>query len=559
MGAPPAADRVSAPIYPVPAAPGPGKAGRDQPELSPVPEVIDTGFASIDSKQKASQLFNIPARLSEGSNEGAQFADRSTAEARLNSLDSMQKASQLFNMQARLSEASDEGTQAAGRPAAEAPRRKKKEEGRMPPRVKPTAGTQRAETAAPAPCILPNPVALPQPIAALSGRDTSRSGAQQQALPFGSSLATGKEATASEQTTGPFSGAPVPCFQLPDHHTFAGTSSPPKGASAAPESDQAPVPTMPEQESAEAASIRPHFPAFGSLIPPAPEDSFWQSAATGGSEQLVTDTETARDGTVPNPQLQDLANDMPFSAPAGKPADTDFWASAGEKGEATSHQTELLQVHQTPYTEQQNEGAQQHQQPAEHTDMPALSSNAAAGSSSCERQGLEDSFRPMSDSNPVGLDESLRPMPDSRQSSSPHAQHHASSEPLPGDAHAASVSQLQSDDRHAQPELADRNMAEASHSENSSAHPQGAMEQPAPVFAQALYPFGAADVNHQSPSEQCASPFPSGQDEDTSFFEGLGVPGTTLHMLCSALLLLSELPAVMLAKSTHEVNLSILR
>ena len=458
MGAPPVADPVPAHVYTIPTVLGQGKAAREQVELSPVREVINTGFASIDSKQKASQLFSIPARLSKGAAEGAQTADK---------------------------------------PAAEAPRRKKKEEGSLPPMLKPPAGKQ------------PGPeqpaVASSNAPTTLSGKGDLRSSTESQALPLGGALASGKiPAAASQQMTDSSSQQPG------SQSALSIPSAPPGDAAADLVSVDVPAPSLPAQTTPEAPPVKPYFPAFGSLIPPVPEDSFWQSAPAAGSEEIHTTSKIQEAGNVQCTQLHAPATYMPPSAPAGDPADTDFWASAGQHAETAMQQPDLSSMHHEGHATHSKEAeSDQHQHwPPPAPDLPRSSAPDS------ESRHFNDSTS-MTDA--------------SFQGSSAFTHDQAGSRPGP------STDPVPSSVQHVEPEPANSSTLVMHPVEDGIAPPQGAEEQQAPIVAQVADPFGLADGGYISPLDQCASPFPSGQDEDTSFFEGLGAPGNDATPVWDAL------------------------
>ena len=452
MGAPAVADAVPAHVYTVPAVPGQGKAAREQPELSPVPEVINTGFASIDSKQKASQRFSIPARLSKGADE--------------------------------------EEAQPADEPAAEAPRRKKKEEGSLPSRLKPPSGKQQ-EPGQPAAVssIIQNPEALPQASMPLSTHPDPPASTPQEMPPLGNAQAPPKEPALPQQVADA-------SLQLPASQPgLRIASAAPGNAAAAPESVEVPAPSLPVQAAPEAPPVKPYFPAFGSLIPPVPEDSFWQSApATSNAEtQGSVETSKAEQGT----QLHGVANAGPFSSPIDDAADSDFWASAGQHAESAMQQPELSSLHPEQQDKQSREEGREQQLP--QGTVPDLPNSSAPG-----------------DSEHTGVMESATMTDASFPGSSNHTHQQLGPLPGPSTTHAPLISQ------HVDPAPAGSTV-EASNHEHSTAPLPGAQEQQAPIFAE--NPFGPADASYGFTGDQFSSPFPSGQDDDASFFEELGAPG----------------------------------
>ena len=464
MGAPPVADPGPAHVHTGPMVPGQGKAAREQPELSPVPEVINTGFASIDSKQKASQLFSIPARLTKDADERAQAADTLTAEP---------------------------------------PRRKKKEERSLPPRLKPPAGKQqRPGQPATDSSLLSRPEALAQASAPHSPHPDPPSGTLQQALPPGSAPAPAKDPEAPQQATesSPQQPGTQPVLSLPA-----------ADAAAAPAPAAAVAPSPPAQTAPEASPVKPYFPAFGSLIPPAPEDSFWQSAPAVGSGDHQRRVETLEAGQ--DLQQHGGATDALFSAQAGDAADTDFWASAGQHADIAMQQPEWSSVHlegqEGQIKEMQNDEWQH--QPLQESVLPESHTTSKPGSNSI-LSDLADA------ANMTGA---------SFQGSSTLTHHQPG--PLPG----SSTRHAPSSGQHVESEPASSSNPVVSNGEDSTAPPQGAQEQQPSVFTQASNPFGLADNSYSSPLNQYTGAFPSGQDEDSSFFEGLGAPGNATILICA--------------------------
>ena len=453
------ADPVPAHGYTIPTGLGQGKAAREQLELSPVPEVINTGFASIDSKQKASQLFSIPARLSKGADEGAQAADQ---------------------------------------PAAEAPRRRKKEDGSLPPRLKPPTGKQPGpEQPAVAPS--PSPRSEAQDPITLSSKEDLPSKAQLQPLPLGGALASGKISAASQQMTD------ASLQQPGTQAALSIPSAPLRDAAAGPVSVDVPAPSLPAQTTPEASPVKPYFPAFGSLIPPVPEDSFWQSAPAAGSEEIHTVYETQEADNVQHTQFHASATYTPSLVPAGDPADTDFWASAGQHAESAMQQPDLSSMHHEAQAIQSNEaGSDQHQHwPSQHSVAPKLPRSSMPGSGAQHSPNFYSA-----DMTDASLQGSI---------SFTHDQ--------PGSVPGPTTDDVPSSGQHEEPTPASSSTLVMHPIEDRTAPPQGAQEQQAPLFAEAANPFGLADDSYTSPLDQYASPFPAGQDEDTSFFEGLGAPG----------------------------------
>lgn len=440
----------------MPAVPGQGKAAREQPELSPVPEVINTGFASIDSKQKASQLFSIPARLTKDADERAQAADK---------------------------------------PTAEAPRRKKKEEGSLPPRLKPPAGKQQGPgQPAPVSSQSPTPEALPQASDALAPHPDPPSSTPQRALPLGSALAPAKDPKAPQQMID---------SSLLRPGSQPALSMPAGDAAAAPGSVAAVAPSPPVQTIPEASPVKPYFPAFGSLIAPAPEDSFWQSVPAAGIEDSQRRKETLEAGQ--DTQQHDAATDAFFSASAGDAADTDFWASAGQHAETAMQQPELSSVHLAEQEGGSKEtwNDEQQRQPLQHSIVPDSHTVSEPGGNSVVSHIVD-----------------AADMTDASFQGSSTLTHHQPG-PLPG----LSTMHVPSSGQHAEPEPASSSNPVARKGEDNTAPPQAAQEQQASVIAPSSNPFGLAGDSYSSPLDQYAGAFTSGQDEDTSFFEGLGAPG----------------------------------
>ena len=474
LGAPPIADAVTAHAYAAPALPGQGKAAREPLELSPVPEVINTGFASIDSKQKASQRFSIPALLSQGAAPGPPPAEE---------------------------------------PAAQAPRRKKKEEGSMPPRLKPPAGKvsgpeQSAVLSGPS----LGPEASSQPPVHLSGKDEPPPGTQRPALPPGSAPASGKDSTESGN------GIP-PSLQLPGSQPALSVplASPDKAA-ADPGSVDASPPSLQAQASSEAAPTRPYFPAFGSLIPPVPEDSAWHSAPAAAGEDGQT-ASNDRAGHLQDMQLHGPATDMPADGPAGDAADTDFWASAGAHAEAAMQQPGLSHLDLEETYSKEERAEHQQQQPVQDS----------------ARLDLANSDVPAGDATHHHLNDAVGTAVASFQGSSAQIDHQ------PGFAPGPSSDRMPSFGQHVEPDITSSGVLVTGHGEDSRAPPQRAQEQQAPTFEPASNPFGASDESHDATLDPFASSFPAGQDEDTSFFEGLGGPGNARTLsatpqLCTAAL-----------------------
>lgn len=434
----PAADPVPARVRPVPAVPAPGKAG--QPELSPVPEVIDTGFASIDSKQKASQLFKQPARASGGAEEGALSALAPSAQAT-----------------------------SAEAPLVEGPRRKKKEEGSAGPCKKPSGGpVQGTQQPAASRALAAPAVAPPQPPVMQHAKEAAVTSPQQQESLLGSTLGRAAESEqgpslpmprASPQSKVTSQEALVPALEP---HGSAGAL----GTSTALQGDLGGVlaavdvsaPSQPSLKSPEAATPPPYLPPFGSVIAPAPEDEFWRPAAE------IDGTANAADSAF-NEHLQDSNACLDFPAPAGEAADTDLWASVG-----------------------------QIQQPG-----------------------------PVAAPQPSAFEQQQRPQQD------------VVNQPMPPDAatgslQAPSTAEVSYSAPPPQPALAQSQAAEAGLREEGKGFPQDALGGQS-AFPEASDPLSTtADMGFAAP-DPFASSFPSGQDEDTSFFDELGAPG--VHLGCS--------------------------
>lgn len=487
MGAP-AADPVAAHPRAAPAAPGPGRAGRDQPELSPVPEAIDTGFASIDSKQKASQLFNLPARVSEGGVEGGKPADVLPADP---------------------------------------PRRKKKVEGSLTPRVQPPEGPfLGADHSAPAPTALPRPEGLPQPAAPDSTGSGAFPSAVVQEVPFSGVPASGGEAgqpaalpppLASEQPEGPI-GESHAAMPQPERSHAGLDTSPLPGAetgmgdtTAAGKPFEVPILSMPAQGSHEAAPLPPYLPAFGSVIAPAPDNTFWQ----GTAEAAMADPSHEAQLQAAFPQTSD--GDGPFGAPAGTIADSDFWASAGAHEGPVLQQYEPLIAPQPPAEEQQpahQQSEQQYPEPPQQSNVPSsLLSAVMTGAGGTSQHGL-----------------GALPEPESERLAK---KSHTEQQPTPAPQAAGiqlfqSTGEISSSRPQAQPQLEHGGIAEARQAGGMEESLQGAEEQPftASAPAEAYSMSGGPTGDSEAHLDPFASPFPSGQDEDTSFFEGLGSPGS---------------------------------
>ena len=462
MGAPLVAD-------PVPAVPGQGKAAREQPELSPAPEVINTGFASIDSKQKASQLFSIPARLSKD-------ADK------------------------------EEDTQPADKPAAEAPRRKKKEEGSLPSRLKPPAGKQQQPGQLAAVSRLPpRPEALPQAPAPLNTHPDPPMSTLQEAAPLGSAHAPLREPSVPQQQL-------ADALQLPGSQPALSIALAPSGddAAAVAGAVDLPAPSLAAQTASEAPSVKPYFPAFGSLIPPVPEDSFWQSApATSNAEtEGSIETSKAEQGMqLPLP----LASDGPFSSPIDDAADTVFWSSAGQHAKSAMQQPELSSLHpeeQFKHSRDEGNAQQQQQQP------PPLQQSSVPD--------LPNSNAPVDTLHTPPVESASMTDPSFQRSSSYTTQQ-------PGPLTGPSTIHAPSSSQHGKPEPASSSTVEFSNHEDSAAPLLGPQEQQAPIFAENS--FGPEDAPYDFAVDQFSSPFPSGQDDDASFFEELGAPGNVANVI----------------------------
>ena len=428
----PTAEPVPAHPRAVPAVPAPGKAG--QPELSPVPEVIETGFASIDSKQKASQLFKQPARANGGAEGGAVSAQATSAEA----------------------------------PIVEAPKRKKKEEGSAGPCRKPSGGlVQGAQRPVVSSALAAPAVAPPQPPVMQHANEAAVTSPQQQESLLGSTLGPAAESEqdpslpmpgASPQSKVTSQEALVPASEPNGSQGASGTSTALQGdLGGVPAAVDESAPSQPSLKSPEAANLPPYLPPFGSVIAPAPEDEFWRPAVENYGTANAADS--ASDG-----HLQDSNAGLEFSAPAGEAADTDFWASVG-----------------------------QIQQPG-----------------------------PVAAPQPSAFEQQQRPQQD------------VVDQPMPPDAATASLlAPSTAEVSHSTPPpqraLAQSQAAEAGLREEGRGIPQDALGGQS-AFPEASDPFSTTDMGFAAP-DPFASSFPSGQDEDTSFFDELGAPG--VHLGCS--------------------------
>ena len=496
MGAP-AVD----PVVPLPRAaptvPGQPKATRDQPELSQAPEPVDTGFASIDSKHKASQLFQLPAKPGVALEHGPLTANRPAL------------PTQPAVKPAELSQRDPA--------AAEVPRRKKKVDGGLAYRPRPKTEPQKAPEQAPAlssavpgPETRAHPV-LPQPREAEALREAAQpskpqdrqgdafTGSAQQAVLLDSSALPG------EPQPGPALPPPLPSEQqhLPIQEPITSSEQPQSAHSAVAlstaraEADGL-FGDMSQRDVLATGAVPP---AFGSVISPALEDNFWQR----GDVPAGSHGQEPAEGPLPADHLHGEALESehagtPFPAADGETADMDFWTSPGDFGGPSVQPSGPTAVPEPDYSEHKPADWHIHADPT---------------SSSAQEHGYEEAAGP--DLEGVQHD--------------PYSQHQAAAEhAVAGLVDTSSQEQASAHSQHLQPSLAPGDAAPArQQDEEGLPFPQdsGVQQDPSNTPAQAPDVFNTADVGSSGARHSFGSAFPVAPDEDSSFFEGLGGPGTS--------------------------------
>lgn len=484
------------PVVPLPRAapivPGQPKATRDQPELSQAPEPMDTGFASIDSKHKASQLFQLPAKPGVALEHGPLTAERPAP---------------LTQPPAHPAELSQ------GDPAAaEVPRRKKKVDGGLAYRPRPKTEPQKALEQAPAlPSAaqgpdssahpsLPQPrkaEALPeatQPVRPPDRQANASTGSAQQAVHLDSSALPG------EPQPGPTLPLPLASEQkhLPIQEPIRSSEQPQSAHSAVAlstaiaEADGL-FGDVPQRDGPATVAVPP---AFGSVISPAPEDNFWQRgdvpAGPHGHEPM--------EGPLPADQVHGEALEsahagMPFPAAAGETVDMDFWTSAGDFGGPPVQASEPTAVPEPDYSE-----------PADwHIPADPTSTSVQV-----------HDYGEATESDLEGMQHH------------PYSEHQAASEyAAAGLIDTSSQEQASAHSQHLQPSLAPGGAAPARQQDEEGlpgTQDSGVRQDPCSAPAQASNVFDTADVGSSGARHSFGSAFPVAPDEDSSFFEGLGGP-----------------------------------
>ena len=487
------------PAIPLPRAapivPGQPKATRDQPELSQAPEPVDTGFASIDSKHKASQLFQLPAKPGAALEHGPLTADRPAL---------------LTQPPVKPAEASQRDPA-----AAEVPRRKKKVDGGLAYRPRPMTEPHKALEQAPglssavqgpetsAHPSLPQPrkaEALPEPAQPFRPQDRQAdafTGSAQQAVLLDSSALPG------EPQPGPALPPPLASEQqhLPIQEPISSTEQPQSAHSAVdPSTAMAEAAGLfggaPQLDGLATAAVPP---AFGSVISPAPEDNFWQR----GDLPAESHGQKSAEGPLPADQvhgklLESAHAGTPFPAAAGETVDMDFWTSAGDFGGPSVQPSEPTAVPEPDYSE-----------PADRR-IPADPTSGSV---------QEHDYGKATGPDSEGMQHD------------PYSQHQAASDhAAAGLMNTSSHRQASAHRQSPQPSLAPGDAAPARKQAEEGlpcTQDSGVQQDPSSAPAQATDVFNTADVGSSGARHSFGSAFPVAPDKDSSFFEGLGGADTS--------------------------------